>query len=103
VVDRPALFISLPAGAVLDARAKSALERTAGVVAVRAPDARGVVEVLLSPLEPRAERVLPVALRWLAAGRVTGLGVATFDAERPFELSVTPSRELDLGWRPDEQ
>jgi hypothetical protein len=101
-VARPTVLLSLPAGAELDRRAVAAIERASGVVAVRAPDRRGVVEIALSPLEPRAEQTLPLPLRWLAAGHVAGLGVAAFDAERSFDLSVTPPRELDLAWRPDD-
>lgn len=101
-VARPTVLLSLPAAAELDRRALDALERFEGVVAVRAPDRRGVVEIALAPLEARAERTLPLPLRWLGAGRVTGLGVAAFDAERAFELSLTPPRELELAWRPDD-
>lgn len=100
-IQRPTVLLSLPSAAALDLRAIDAISRAPGVVEVRPPDRRGVVELLLSSIEAREERVISLPIPWVGAGEVTGLSVAAFDSERSFELDLTPPRELSVEWRQD--
>jgi hypothetical protein len=96
VVPRPVVLVALPAAAELPAEALEAMERASGVAAVEPPDGRGVVRVDLAPLEPGARARVPFPLVWLAAGSTRGLAVASFPAERSWDLSVTPERSLTI-------
>jgi hypothetical protein len=95
-VEGPVLLVSLPSSATLEERVRLAMINSPSVETVAEPDARGVVEIHLVPLEPESEAVVPLPLRWIAAGSVSGLGLAVFADDRPWELSVTPDRELTL-------
>lgn len=95
-VELPRLLITLPAGAVLDETARSAMTSPAGVLEVEPPDGRGVVRVVLDRLEPGTEMRLPLPLIWTAAGRRQGPAIAAFPADRSWELTIGPPAELDV-------
>jgi hypothetical protein len=103
VVRRPILLVTLPAGAELDSTARAAIGGSAGVIEVEEPDTRGVVRVRLAPLASGEERRLPLPLRWTAAGRRSGLSLASFPEDRSWELSVTPPVVVDVPFRPEDE
>ncbi|MBX3271519.1 MAG: hypothetical protein KF729_14735 [Sandaracinaceae bacterium] len=93
---RPTLDLVLPSAAALDDAALRALERVEGVAAVRAPDGAGVLRIELAPLAPGAERRVPLAWRWLAAGVTRGLDLVAYDASAPHDAFVREGRTLTL-------
>ena len=95
-IELPVLLVSLPPSAELDERARTAMEAAEGVSRVAEVDGRGVVEVHLEPIDGRGERIVPLPVRWRAAGGVRGFGLALFDSERAWDLSVTPPRDLAI-------
>ena len=99
-IGRPVLEIGLPAGAELDEEGRAALRRRA----VTDPVAiRGTLRLELAALPPGGVRRLPLPLRWSIGGRLQGLGVSAYAADRPEDISVTLPRVWDIADRPAEQ
>lgn len=98
-LERPTLLVSLPASAILDERARAALGAASGVESVAEPDRHGVIEIRLAPIEGFNEVRVPLPVRWLAAGEVSGFGLAAFEAARAWELTVVPNQSVEVGWR----
>jgi hypothetical protein len=92
-IARPIVEISLPAGAELDEKAKRSLRRhTRG----DSEATRGTLRLELAGLPPGATRKIPIAFRWSVGGRLHGLGLASFPAEKPEDLSVAKPQLLDI-------
>lgn len=87
---RPIVEIELPTGAELAAHDRAAMA-TRGVSVDRGG---GVLRVTLPPLPPGAERRVPLPLRWSVDGRLRGLGVAAWAADRPEAVSVLRPRVI---------
>ena len=95
-VGAPIVEITLPGGAELDAEAMASLRRSSAVQEVDPPDGAGVLRLHLATLAEGATHRLPLPWRWIASGRTRGLDVAAYDASRPFELTLTPGRTLEI-------
>jgi hypothetical protein len=102
-IEAPVLELALPAAARADADVRATLARAPGVVAVDAPDARGLMRVHLAALLAGERRTLPLAVRWAARGRTTGFALIAYDAPRPDRLTVLPPRTLTVTARPEDQ
>jgi hypothetical protein len=89
----PVLELGLPAGAELDEEARAALRRR--TVAEPAMS-RGTLRLELASLPPGGVRCLPLPLRWSIGGRLQGLGVVAYAADRPEDLSILQPRILDI-------
>jgi hypothetical protein len=100
-VENVVLEIQLPAGARFDEAARAALSQRPGVLAIELRSA-GSLRVVLHRLEGAQTADLPLAMHWLARGRVTGLGVVAYVRDRGDQLTVLPPRALDLRLRPEE-
>jgi hypothetical protein len=101
-VARPVVEVMLPAAAGLSAAAISGMESDAGVERIERPDPQGLLRIHLTPLGPKEQLRLPLPVRWIGAGRVRGLSTAAYDADRPWRISSTPSRLIELRARPKE-
>jgi hypothetical protein len=89
----PVLELGLPAGAELDEEGRAALRRRT----VAEPAAsRGTLRLMLPSLPPGAVRCLPLPLRWSIGGRLQGLGVVAYAADRPEDISVVQPRVLNI-------
>jgi hypothetical protein len=100
-VDAPVLLVALPATGVIDAGARRAMQLADPVLRVDEPDARGVVRIGLARIAPDEQVVVPLPVRWIASGGTSGLSVAAFAGDRPWELSVALPRRVDVGPRVD--
>ena len=99
-VGTPVLEIGLPAGAELDEEGRAALRRRT----VTEPAAiRGTLRLALAALPPGGVRRLPLPLRWSIGGRLQGLGVVAYAADRPEDISVTLPRIWEIADGPTEQ
>lgn len=90
-VHQPMLHIQIPAGARVDDALLDAVGEAPSVVSVEARTP-GLLRVCLSPLERGAEARLGLPMAWSARGRVRGLAVVGWDADRPERMSVLPPR-----------
>ena len=100
-VDRVVLEIQLPAGARFDEAARAALTSRPTVQTLEVRSA-GLVRVVLRRLEGAQTVELPIAVHWLARGRVTGLAVVAYAQDRADQLTVLAPRSLDLRPRPED-
>ena len=88
-IGQPVLEVGLPAGAELDEDGRGELRRRT----VAEPEAtRGTLRLVLPGLPPGGACRLPLPLRWSTGGRLQGLGVVAFAADRPEDISVTRPR-----------
>ena len=79
----------MPAGAEIDEDARKAMQvHTAGSPAAT----RGTLRLQLRGLAPGSIRRVPLPIRWSVAGSLQGLGIASYPADRPDDLSVSPPR-----------
>lgn len=93
VVRQPVVEITLPAGAEVDEEARQRLTCSARA----RPEVTASVLILrLCPLGPRGEVEIPLPWLWTTAGRLNGLGVMAWAAERPQAISISPSRPVDV-------
>ncbi len=89
----PVLTVSLPAGAVLDARSRAELDaRLAAPVGVE----DGRLRLRLRPLVPGRSVELPITLRYEVAGELRGFGVDAFVADREDRRTVVPPRAVTV-------
>ncbi|MFH1176707.1 MAG: hypothetical protein V1750_04805, partial [Acidobacteriota bacterium] len=89
----PVLEIGLPAGAELDEEGRGELRRRT----VTEPEAtRGTLRLALPGLPPGGVRRLPLPLRWSIGGRLQGLGIVAYAADRPEDISITQPRVWDI-------
>ncbi len=95
-VDRPVLAITLPPGGELERDALAAMRASDVVVSLEAPDARGVLRLELAPLAAEQEHRFPLPLRWAGAGTREGLAMATWERERPWQVTSIPARAIDV-------
>lgn len=98
-VERPVLFVSLPAGASLDDIAEEAMLRTDNIISIDEPDNRGVVKIRLKALQPNRRFELPLPVHWTAAGRRKGPALAVFPEDKDWELSVVPPQDIEVLFR----
>ena len=88
--------ITLPAGAEVDEEAR----QRAGRWSVGRPEVSAdVLTLRLRPLRPRGEVVIPLSWIWTTAGRLGGLGVMAWAADRPEAISVSPPRRVEVSRR----
>lgn len=92
-VRQPAVVVTLPAGAVLDERARRELDAH-----LREP---AVVEAGRIRMRPRAllpgmEVALPITLRFELAGELSGFGVDAWSLDRPDRRTVMPPQTLSI-------
>lgn len=99
---RPVVEIVLPSAAALSGSARASMASAAGVVRVDRPDAMGVLRIHLAPLRSQREVRLPVPVRWIGTGRISGFAISTYDADRPWRISSVPARSLTIAPRPVE-
>ena len=93
LIAAPVVELYLPAGAELDEAANNALaEHTAEEPQLAAR----VLTLILPPLAPGAQRQLDLALRWSVGGRLRGLGAVGYASDRPRNVSILPSRWVDI-------
>ncbi|MBI2895178.1 MAG: hypothetical protein HYY06_16610 [Deltaproteobacteria bacterium] len=102
-LERPVVELLLPGTAALDAAARRSLASSTAVARVDLPDAAGLLRVHLSPLAPREELRIPLAVRWIGEGRTIGFPIVAYDAARPHETSSTAGRPLSVTARPEER
>ncbi len=98
----PVMLLTLPAGALLDETALEAMTRPPEVRRVEEPDRRGVLRLRFATLGAGEEVRFPLPLRWTAAGPRRGLALASFPADRAWELSVTPNVDFDVPFRDED-
>ncbi|MBO6940987.1 MAG: hypothetical protein JJ863_38790 [Deltaproteobacteria bacterium] len=92
-IREPMLTVTLPAGAVLDERARSALnERLAEPVVVEAERLRMTPRALL----PGTEIELPITLRYELGGELSGFGVDAWSNDRPDRRTVVPPQTIRI-------
>lgn len=89
----PVLEVYLPAGAELGPAAREALENA--TVSPPLLDDR-ILTLTLPPLPAGGTTTVDLALRWTVAGRLRGLGIVGYAADRPGRVSVLPSREIHV-------
>ena len=89
---RPVLLVALPSAAVMDEAGLEAIRGSSSVESVDEPDGRGVLRLELSELGPEEETHIPLPVRWIGAGEFEGFASTAFEADRPWDLSVTPGR-----------
>ncbi|MAT24044.1 MAG: hypothetical protein CMN29_03605 [Sandaracinus sp.] len=95
---RPVVQLRLPPGAELDREARRALVGDDEVRSVSRPTRDGEVRLELVALAAGQEARVPLPLFWTAAGTRRGLALAVWDAERPWDASALPERELEVRW-----
>ncbi len=92
-IREPMLTVTLPAGAVLDERARNALDRQlAEPVVVEA----GRIRMKPRALLPGVEIELPITLRYELGGELSGFGIDSWSLDRPDRRSVVPPRTLSI-------
>ncbi len=92
-IAKPVVQVSLPAGAELDKQARQALRRhSRGYSEAN----RGTLVVQLAGLPPGGVRKIPIEFRWSVGGKLQGLGLASYPAGQPENVSVTKPRVLDI-------
>lgn len=101
-VARPVIEIMLPSPAALSESAIASMTRTAGVKRIERPDSQGLLRIHLTSLDAKQKRRLPLPVRWIGAGKFRGLSTTAHDADRPWRISSTPSRAIELSARPKE-
>ncbi len=94
---RVAVEIQLPAGSVLDGATVSQLRSSFAGVELRDG---GLLRVVLPAIAKEQVVTVPLALRWMLRGSVSGLGVVAYAEDRPTRLSVLPPRAISLQARP---
>lgn len=102
-VTHPVLEVTLPAPALLSRSALAAISGAPGVRRVEPLDPRGLLRIHLEPLPAKQTRRVPLPLRWVAAGTVTGLWAGVHDARRPWLISSAPAQTLQLKPQPEER
>ncbi len=92
-IANPVLQISMPAGAELDEEGLRIVRKsTVG----QSLATRGVLKLQLPGLAPGAVARIPLPFRWSLAGRLTGLGIASYPADRPEDVGVLPPRVVSI-------
>ncbi len=94
---RVVLEIQLPAGSVLDANALATLR---SVSSAEMRDG-GLLRMILPTIAKDQAITIPLALRWMLRGTVSGLGVVAYAEDRPTRLTVLPARPFELRARPE--
>jgi hypothetical protein len=102
-VARPVVEILLPGAAGWTEAAARAIAASSAVVAVRRPDAAGLVRLHLAALGPRAEVHIPLPVRWIGEGRTGGLSLVAYDAARPHASTSRAGRRIVVTQRPEER
>jgi hypothetical protein len=100
-IGRSVVEIQLPAASGFGEVERAALASRPGIQSVEVRDG-GLVRVVLEPLAGAENRILPLAVRWLARGRVSGFGVAAYGEDEPSRLTVLAPRSIDLRQRPND-
>jgi hypothetical protein len=95
-IAHPVIEIELPGLGVLEEEARSRLAASPGVARVDAPDARGVLRIYLTALEPQKPRRLPLPIHWQGAGSVSGLATTAYNADEPWRLTTLPARKIEI-------
>ena len=97
-LERVALEIALPSGAVLDAAARGQLRARAGAQGIEMrPD--GLLRIVLPSIAARQHVQIPLALTWMAAGALQGVRVVAYLESAPGAWTVLPARPLALRTR----
>ncbi|MBL4635260.1 MAG: hypothetical protein JKY56_15450, partial [Kofleriaceae bacterium] len=89
----PIVEVSLPAGAELDRETKKLLR---GYLKEELGQSGGTMRLALRGLAPGASVRVPLPLRWSVGGRLQGLGIASYPAGKPDDLSVLTPRVLTI-------
>ncbi len=89
----PIIEVSLPAGAELDRETKKLLR---GYLKEELGQSGGTMHLALRGLAPGASVRVPLPLRWSVGGRLQGLGIASYPAGKPDDLSVLQPRILTI-------
>lgn len=92
----PIVEVVLPGAAGLDAETLAAMSAGEDVASVDAPDGANVLRIRLAPLAAGGERRVPLAWRWLAAGRTRGLDLVAYDGSIPHAMFVREGRTLTV-------
>lgn len=95
-VSRPEILVSLPSAGVLDQEGLAAIREAPSVIRADEPDRRGVVRIQLAPIAGMSEALIPLPIRWIAEGEVSGLAVSAYERDRPWEMSITPARSVTI-------
>jgi len=91
LITAPVVEVYLPAGAELEQATREQLGR----VTAAPPVVEGrILTLSLFPMSPGARVTIDLPVRLSVAGRLRGLGVVGFAADRPRDVSVLPSREV---------
>jgi hypothetical protein len=100
-VMRPVVELLLPSATRFDEAARAALQARAHVAQVDARDG-GIVRLTLDRLGPDETLELPLAVQWLARGRVADFAAVGYREDQPGALTVLPPRVIELAPRPAE-
>ncbi|MEI8254704.1 MAG: hypothetical protein WCJ30_03440 [Deltaproteobacteria bacterium] len=101
LVSRPIVEILLPAATHFDDGARAALAARPHVAQVEARDG-GIVRITFDALGPSESVELPLAVQWLARGRISDFSAVGYREDQPAALTIMPPRVIDLRTRPPE-
>ncbi len=93
---RVALEVQLPAGSLLDGASLAALR---AMTSVELRDG-GLLRLVLPTVAKDQAITIPLPLRWMLRGAVSGLGITAYAEDRPTRMTVLPPRSFDLRERP---
>jgi hypothetical protein len=88
--------ITLPSAARFDDDARAAIERSSVVASVEPPDGAGVVRIRLAPIAGDGAVRVPIPVRWIASGSMSGFSIAASDESRPTEASFWIGPRLEM-------
>jgi hypothetical protein len=93
LVGAPVVEIDLPSGAEVDLEARNVMRRwTRGPIDVSAD----TLTLPLGPICPRGEVRVRLPWIWTTSGRLNGLGVMAYAADRPDAISIAPARRVEV-------
>jgi hypothetical protein len=100
-VRRAVVELQLPAAAGFDEAARAALAARGNVAAVEVRDG-ALLRIVFGRLGPGESVEIPLAVRWLGRGTVTGFAAVGYAEERGDRMTVLAPRSIELRPRPEE-
>ncbi len=93
VISEPVVEIYLPAGAEVDEEARERLTELTGFQPSVSSD---TLTLRLRPMRPREERIISLPWLWTVGGRMTGIGITAWAADRPEAICVLPAKKIEV-------
>ncbi len=100
-VPRTIVELLLPSATRFDENARAALQSRPHIAQVDARDG-GIVRITLDQLAPGETLEIPLAVEWLARGRIRDFAVVGYREDAPAALTILPPAVIDLRPRPPE-